>query len=228
MKLSPDETRVLGVLIEKAITTPDQYPLSINGLTTGCNQKTNREPVTNFSEVEVQDLVDSLTKKNLVSEVRVGSRVAKYQHRFYGSDFSAFKFNTREASVICTLFLRGPQTAGELRTRTNRLCEFEDVQHTEATLQSLVEYSGGPYVVKLEREPGRRENRYAHLFCGEAEGLDVADTEAAAPAPSSISSSSPEGEAASEQLEERIALLELIVEDLQAQINALKIQGTQE
>ncbi len=221
MKLTHDESRVLGVLIEKAITTPDQYPLSLNGLTTGCNQKTNRDPVSSFSETEVQELLDSLTKKNLVSEVRIGSRVAKFQHRFSGTEFSEYKFNSRQVAVLCTLFLRGPQTAGELRTRTSRLCEFNDVQQAEATLESLIEHAGGPYVVKLEREPGRRENRYAHLFCGDVaeQGFEQAPVSEQRVA---------EAPAGGSDLEERICMLELVVEDLQSQIDELKTQIRQE
>lgn len=217
MKLSPEEARVIGVLIEKAVTTPDQYPLSLNGLTTGCNQKTNREPVMNLSEGDVQDALDSLMAKNLVSEVRFGGRVPKYQHRFAGSEFSAFKFNAQQTGVLCMLFLRGPQTPGELRTRTGRLCTFTDVQQTEACLAQLEEAPGGPFVQKLEREPGRRECRYIHLFGDPEEAAALAE----AAANQSAETATPDQSSTADLLE-RVALLEMTVEELEQRLSALE------
>lgn len=167
MELSLLETRLIGALIEKELTTPDQYPLSLNALTTACNQKSNREPVLNLSEVEVQDVVDALKQKNLVSEVLIGGRVPKYKHRFCNTEFSALHLNSQELGIVCVLFLRGPQTPGELRTRTNRLCKFDDSMHVERVLARLMEREDGPFVVRLEREAGKRESRYAHLFSGD-------------------------------------------------------------
>ena len=114
--------------------------------------------------------MDTLIKKHLVSRSSAASsRVDKYQHRIANTEFSEFKFNNRELGVICVLFLRGPQTPGELRGRTNRLCEFNDIQEVEDTLEQLRTREDGPFVVKLPREPGRRESRYAHLFSGEVD-----------------------------------------------------------
>ncbi|WP_185235461.1 YceH family protein [Teredinibacter franksiae] len=226
MKLSIHETRVLGVLMEKGITTPDQYPLSLNGLTTGCNQKTNREPVLSLSEADVQAAIDSLTEKSLVSEVRFGGRVAKYQHRFSGTEFSAFKFNAQQAGILSLLFLRGPQTPGELRTRANRICEFKDVQETEAALSGLMDISGGPFVVRLEREPGRRESRYAHLFCDEAaiKSLVSVSNSGASGTINEPQMTEPVGATVDAELNERVELLELIVEELQNTVADLKTQ----
>jgi uncharacterized protein YceH (UPF0502 family) len=167
LNLSLYETRVLGVLFEKERTTPDQYPLSLNALTLGCNQKSNREPVLNLEEPLVQETVDELIKKGLATEVVVGSRVRKFRQRFGNTEFSDFKLTLQEQSLLCVLFLRGPQTPGELRTRTNRLCDFVDVGEVEQVLQALIDHAGNPYVTKLPREPGKREHRYAHLFSGD-------------------------------------------------------------
>jgi uncharacterized protein YceH (UPF0502 family) len=170
IELTPNEARVIGSLIEKEITTPDQYPLSLSALTHACNQKSNRNPVLQLSEVEVQEIVDGLLKKHLVSDRSgFGSRVTKYQHRFCNSGFGSLVFSKQELGVLCVLLLRGPQTPGELRSRTNRLCEFSDVQETEAVLKALMEREDGPFMARLPREPGKRESRYMHLFCGEPE-----------------------------------------------------------
>ena len=219
MQLTALETRVLGVLMEKATTTPDQYPLSLNGLTTGCNQKTNRDPVLELSETEVQATLDSLIKKLLVSEVRFGSRIAKYQHRFANSEFSEYKFSPQEQALICVLFLRGAQTPGELRTRTNRLCSFDDVEQTEAVLKGLVAKGGGPYVASLARQPGRRESRYVHLFSGEPDLAALADNDTSAQV---TSAATPAAAEPSQELLDRIELLEAMVEELQARITALE------
>ncbi|MEQ1560844.1 MAG: DUF480 domain-containing protein [Methyloglobulus sp.] len=164
MNLNLNETRVVGCLIEKAITTPDQYPLSLNALVNACNQKSNRDPVLELKEITVQDTVDGLIKKFLVSR-GYGSRVTKYQHRFCNSEFGTLQLSEKATGIICELFLRGPQTPGELRNRTERLCKFEDVNEVEAELESLMTRDE-PLVAKLPREPGKRESRYAHLFSG--------------------------------------------------------------
>jgi uncharacterized protein YceH (UPF0502 family) len=164
MNLSLYETRVIGCLIEKAITTPDQYPLSLNALVNACNQKSNREPVLELKESTVQDIVDGLIKKYLVSRID-GNRVTKYQHRFCNTEFGVLQLSEKAIGIICELFLRGPQTPGELRNRTERLCKFDDVDEVEAELASLMARDE-PFVVKLAREPGKRESRYAHLFSG--------------------------------------------------------------
>ena len=166
INLSLHEARVIGALIEKELTTPDQYPLSLNALANACNQKSNREPVLDLDESTVQQTLDELMKKYLVSEKSAfGSRVTKYRHRF--TEFASLKFSAQELGIICVLLLRGPQTPGELRTRTARLCRFADVHEVEAVLQRLMEREDGPFVTRLSREAGKRESRYAHLFSGE-------------------------------------------------------------
>jgi uncharacterized protein len=164
MNLSLYETRIIGCLIEKAITTPDQYPLSLNALVNACNQKSNREPVLELNETDVRDVIDGLAKKSLVSRIE-GSRVIKYKHRFCNSEFGVLQLSARSTGIICELFMRGPQTPGELRNRTERLCKFDDVTEVEAELNSLMAREE-PLVTKLPREPGKRESRYAHLFSG--------------------------------------------------------------
>jgi uncharacterized protein YceH (UPF0502 family) len=140
IELSAVEARVIGCLIEKEITTPDQYPLSLNALTNACNQKTNREPVLELAESTVQQAVDSLMKKYLVSDKSAGygGRVTKYKHRFCNTEFGSLKFSKQELGILCVLLLRGPQTPGELRNRTNRLCEFTDAAAVETTLKGLM------------------------------------------------------------------------------------------
>jgi len=214
IQLTDIEARVIGCLIEKQVTTPDQYPLSLNSLTSACNQKSNREPVLNLSNSEVQQAVDELVKRRLVSEASgYGGRVAKYQHRFCNTEFGSLKFNSRELGVVCVLLLRGPQTPGELRTRSNRLCEFSDVGQVEATLQTLAEREDGPFVVRLPREPGRREARYAHLFSGEVNLEALAAAAAVSP-----------GHAAAAGAEARISQLEMDVAELRDELTALKQQ----
>jgi hypothetical protein len=139
-------------------------------LTHACNQKSSRDPVLQLSEVEVQEIIDGLIKKHLVSDRSgFGSRVTKYQHRFCNSGFGSLEFTAQELGVLCVLLLRGAQTPGELRSRTNRLCEFADMHETEAVLQGLMEREDGPFVARLPRDPGKRESRYMQLFCGEPE-----------------------------------------------------------
>jgi hypothetical protein len=158
---TPNEARVIGCLIEKEITTPDQYPLSLNALTNACNQKTNRDPVLELSETEVQQTIDSLMKKYMVSDKSAGygGRVTKYRHRFCNTEFGPLKFSAQELGTLCVMLLRGPQTPGELRTRTNRLCEFADAEAVESTLRALMTREDGPFVARLARAPGARESR---------------------------------------------------------------------
>ncbi len=208
ISLSFPETRVLGALIEKEITTPDQYPLTLNSLTNACNQKSNREPVVSYEESEVQQATDSLIAKRLVTaQSGFGSRVQKYQHRFCNTEFSNLRFSEQELAILCVLFLRAAQTPGELRSRTNRLCSFTDVKEVEAVLDNLAVRADGPFVRKLPREAGKRESRYVHLFCDEqGEAVDVSDN----------------GEHSSrESLEIRVDVLEEQVRQLQAQIAAM-------
>lgn len=165
--LTPIEARVIGSLIEKALTTPDQYPLSLNSLTLACNQKSNREPVMELLEAHVQNTLDALVKKHLVSPISaMGSRVVKYQHRFCNTQFSELQLSPGELAVVCVLLLRGWQTPGELRTRTQRMHDFNDVLDVEKVLHQMMGRNP-PLVTKLDREPGKREHRYAHLFGGD-------------------------------------------------------------
>jgi uncharacterized protein YceH (UPF0502 family) len=218
IQLTLHETRVLGCLIEKEITTPEQYPLSLNALTNACNQKSNRDPVLEMAEASVQQIVDDLVRRHQVNEHGgFGSRVPKYQHRFCNTNYGTLKFSPQELGIICELFLRGPQTPGELRSRASRLCRFSDVTEVEAALDQLAQREDGPFVVRLPREPGKRESRYAHLFSGEVAGateqediLGQADT-----------GKPPAGSGRVEQLEQRVADLEAEVAALKTRIDTL-------
>src|SRR5918992_1449728 len=159
--LSLLECRVLGVLIEKERTVPDSYPLTLNALVTGCNQKTSREPIINASESEVQAAVDSLKSMSLVIESS-GGRVARYTHNFE----RVLQVPRQASALLAVLMLRGPQTAGELRINCERLHAFTDISAVEAFLHELAERPAGALVVELARQPGSRENRWAHLLSG--------------------------------------------------------------
>ena len=173
--LTPWEARVIGCLLEKQRTTPEHYPLSLNALTNACNQKSSRDPVLTLDEATVQDTVDALMKKHYVVEKSgFSSRVTKYQHRFCNSEFGPLQFSEQELGIVCVLLLRGPQTPGELRTRTERLCKFQDTREVESTLVQLMQRDDGPFVTKLAREPGKRENRFAHLFGDDIEMSETA------------------------------------------------------
>ncbi len=171
IELSMVEARVIGCLLEKEATTPDQYPLSLNSLTNACNQKSNREPVMTLSEAEVLDAVDALISRRLVNdESSFNSRVSKYQHRFCNTEFGDLQFTEQEKGIVCCMLLRGAQTPGEIRTRTNRLCQFSDVKQAETVLEKLAEGdSDSALVVKLPREAGKRESRYMHQFSGKVD-----------------------------------------------------------
>ncbi|MEQ9928871.1 YceH family protein [Pectobacterium parvum] len=206
-QLDAREARVIGCMLEKQITTPDQYPMSLNGITTACNQKTNREPVMELSESEVQQTLDLLVKKHFLRTLSgFGNRVMKYEHRFCNSEFGDLKLSPAEVALVTTLLLRGPQTPGELRTRAARLYEFSDVGEAESTLEHLQQREDGPFVVRLAREAGKRESRYQHLFSGEA-------SDVAAPEVDSGSDHSP--------LAERVEALEKEVAELKRQLAAL-------
>ncbi|WP_394255927.1 YceH family protein [Vibrio harveyi] len=209
VELTAIEARVIGCLIEKEVTTPDQYPLSLNALTNACNQKSNREPVMSLSEADVLDAVDALIERRLVSdESGFNSRVSKYQHRFCNTEFGDLQLTEQEKGIVCCMLLRGAQTPGEIRTRTNRLATFNDVKEVENVLEHLASEEKGPLVVKLPREAGKRESRYMHLFCGE---VDISELAVASAAPSSAGS-------------ERISQLEQEVAELRAELTALKGQ----
>lgn len=209
IELTALEARVIGCLIEKQVTTPDQYPLSLNALTNACNQKSNRDPVLDLDERAVQQLLDGLVRKHLVIDRSgYGSRVPKYQHVFCNTEFGSLKFTPLETAIVCELLVRGPQTPGELRTRASRMSEVGDVSQVDATLQGLMTRSDGPFVVRLAREAGRRDSRYAHLFSG----------------PVAEATTEPEATAQSRGPDEgdRLTRLELLVEQLTREVAELR------
>jgi len=173
-ELSLLEARALGVLVEKAHTVPDSYPLSLNSLVSGCNQKTARDPVINATEAEVQVAVDALKTLSLAFESS-GSRVSRYEHNMG----RALALPSQSVALLAVLMLRGPQTSAELRMNSERLHRFADVSSVEAFLAELSERSaekGGPLVVKLPRAPGAREARWAHLLCGAVDTASLASS----------------------------------------------------
>jgi uncharacterized protein len=210
IELDPLEARVIGCMLEKQITTPDQYPLSLNALVSACNQKSNRDPVMTLDEPTVQRTLDGLSRKHLVLERSgFGSRVPKYQHLFCNTEYGSLKFSAQELAIVCELLLRGPQTPGELRSRAGRMASFNDVSEVEAALQALLERESGPLVARLPREPGRRESRYMQLFGGEAPPAAVAERATA-------------DDAAGEALADRVARLEEEVRQLRSELDELK------
>jgi uncharacterized protein len=221
--LSILEARLIGSLIEKAITTPDQYPLSLNALVNACNQKSNREPVLSLDERSVQESVEGLVKKHLVLEKSgFGSRVPKYQHRFCNTGFGTFEFTPVQTAIICELLLRGPQTPGELRTRVARMAEVRDPAEVDSALEDLATRPDGPFVKQLPREAGRRDSRYAHLFSGE-DHFPVATEaeEAAEPQTTALAAESRSPlQARVTTLEEQVATLRQELEDLRSSIKS--------
>lgn len=206
-QLTAHEARVIGCLLEKQVTTPEQYPLSVNALTLACNQKTNREPVMSLSESDVQDLLDHLVKRHYLRTVSgFGNRVTKYEQRFCNSEFGDLKLSAGEVALITTLLLRGAQTPGELRSRGQRMHEFADTAEVETTLENLAERDDGPYVARLPREPGKREHRFMHLFSGDVETPIAAD-DAVAPV--------------NDDLAARVEALEGEVEELKQRLDSL-------
>ncbi|OEI78110.1 YceH family protein [Enterobacter sp. ku-bf2] len=207
-QLNGTEARVIGCLLEKQVTTPEQYPLSVNAVTMACNQKTNREPVMNLSEHDVQDVLDALVKRHYLRTVSgFGNRVTKYEQRFCNSEFGDLKLSSAEVAVITTLLLRGAQTPGELRIRASRMHEFSDMQEVEQTLEGLAAREDGPYVVRLAREPGKRESRYMHLFSGDVD--------------TSVKSSATDMNAGDDDLVARVEALEDEVAGLKQRLDAL-------
>lgn len=204
-ELNDVEVRVLGSLVEKQVTTPEYYPLTLNALTLACNQKNNRSPVTSFSEETVAQALETLREKNL-AYVFYGStsRVPKYKHVLP----EVMHLSAPELAVICVLLLRGPQTPGELATRGFRLYEFSGLEEVEATLTSLMSREPDALVMRLPRQPGQKEARYAHLLSGEVT-VDV-EHETAAPTRS--------------RGNDRVAALEAEVETLKAEVGMLKTQ----
>jgi uncharacterized protein YceH (UPF0502 family) len=212
VELSLHEARVIGCLIEKQVSTPDQYPLSLNALVNACNQKSNRHPVLELGEREVQAVVDGLMRRQLVLEKSgFGSRVPKYQHLFCNTQFGSIRFSPQGTAIVCELLLRGPQTPGELRTHAARLAPLKDVSEVELELEELMTRPDGPFVARLPREPGRRESRYMHLFSGDAPPVVEAEPESAHPAA-----------AGSPSVLQRLAALEIEVAELRRELESLK------
>ncbi len=166
-ELNPIEARVLGCLIEKSIITPDLYPMTLNALTNACNQKSSREPVMALTPGEVQHTIRALEGKHLVrTDENFKSRTEKYTQRFCNTRYSSLQFDGAQVAVICLLLLRGPQTPGELKSRSGRLHDFAQNADVQAALDSLIDREGEPLLVKLPRTSGRKDSEYMHLFSG--------------------------------------------------------------
>ncbi len=212
--LTDVEVRVLGSLVEKDATTPDYYPLSLNALVNACNQKSNRDPFMTLDENAVRDALTSLQEKRLAGPVNsADSRVTKYEHRMQ----EVFNFSRGENAVLCVLLLRGPQTPGELRGRTERMHRFNDLDEVQFALQRLMQRE--PSLAKvLPRQPGTKESRYVHLLSEDVEGVP-----SFAPVHSAASEVSPDSERV-ERLEEKVAMLQREVEDLKQQFATFRKQ----
>ena len=211
-QLDEKEARVIGCLIEKSITTPDQYPLTLNALTNACNQKSSRDPVMSLTQGEVQHTVRALEAKHLVrTEENFKSRAEKYSQRFCNTRYRELQLEPAEVAVICLLLLRGPQTPGELRARSGRLHTFADNSDVVVTLDGLIAREADPLVVKLPRLPGRKDPEYMHLFYGPVDiDAHVAAASAARP------TSSARGGVA--ELAERVDKLEAELAELRAHL----------
>jgi uncharacterized protein len=208
--LNQVEARVLGALIEKQITTPSYYPLTLAALTAACNQKNNRNPATSLNEQDVARAILTLRDKHLAWETaEAGARVMKYSHNLS----QHFEFSDQQLAVVCELMLRGPQTSGELRTHCERMHPLGDIAQTEAVIQSLIDYPDSPLAAKLPREPGRRENRLTHLLCGEV----VLPPESLKPLPEPAT-------LAVRAENERLAALEDEVKNLRTEVDTLHRQ----
>jgi len=206
--LNDAEVRVLGSLMEKESTTPDYYPLSLNALVNACNQKSNRDPVMNLDEEAVRDALHSLNEKGLAGTTSTAeSRVTKYEHRIG----EAFNLNRQEYAVLCVLLLRGPQTPGELRGRTERLYRFDGLDQVQYALQLLMKREP-PLAKVLPRQPGTKEARYAHLLSGDVEAWQ------AEPAQESVVSANSADSERIARLEEKVASLEQEVSNLKQQV----------
>jgi uncharacterized protein len=228
--LTAIEARVLGCLVEKEITTPEYYPLSLNALVNACNQKSNREPVVNLDEDTVRHALRSLNDQALARSAGGDSRVAKFEHRVQ----EAFNFHRHEIAILCVLLLRGPQTPGELRTRTERMYHFEDLDGVQSALNLLMKREP-PLVKTLPRQPGTKESRYAHLLSGDLQPASANVTPQDAPTSSAAHSTSSAPSASSAaghgagperltRLEDEIAALKDEVADLHRQFAQFRKQ----
>jgi len=219
IRLTAIEARIIGSLIEKQITTPDQYPLSLNALVNACNQKSNREPFMQLDEATVRTAVDGLARRHMVVEKSgFGSRVPKYQQIFCNTEFGSLKFTPQETAIICELLLRGPQTPGELRSRVPRMAELPDPSVIESLLDALASRPEGALVQQLPREAGRRDSRWAQLF---EELPQIAEASPAGEAPAPAEPAAPRA-ANNADLAARVASLEQAVADLREQLAQLR------
>lgn len=210
--LTDVEARVLGCLVEKEITTPEYYPLSVNALVNACNQKSNRDPHMSLTENDIQQALRGLNVHGLARSGSTDSRVAKYEHRLADT----FNFTRPEAAILCELLLRGPQTPGELRSRAERMHPFDDLNLVHSTLNHLMEREP-PLVVLLPRQPGTKEARYSHLLCRLVETHEQSPVLCTTSAKSMQAAPGPEATPSTEQLEKKVAHLEKEVADLQRQ-----------
>jgi uncharacterized protein YceH (UPF0502 family) len=206
--LTPEELRVIGCLMEKAVITPDQYPLTLNALTNACNQKSSRDPVMALDQGMVARAARLLEEKALISSSEGKSNVVKYTQRMCNTLLSELQFTEAEYAVVCLLILRGPQTPGELRTRSGRLHTFDDNEDVKEALLALIDREGGPVVARLPRKSGRKDHEYMHLFAGGIES--VAEEIRAAEQSPSISHKSDR----ITELEARVGYLERALTDL--------------
>ncbi len=220
MTLTDIETRVLGSLIEKDITTPDYYPLSLNALVNACNQKNNRDPVMSLDEAAVRQALATLQEKRLAGPASgADSRVPKFEHRLQ----EVFNFDRREIAILCVLLLRGPQTPGELRSRTDRMYHFEALDDVVSTLDRLAQRDP-PLARMLPRQPGTKESRYTHLFSGEPPDLNLArgTSVGAGDTPAPVGTNSAANRLAA--LEEEVATLRQELSEVQQQLAAFREQ----
>jgi uncharacterized protein YceH (UPF0502 family) len=212
LTLTPVEARILGALIEKEITTPEYYPLSLNALTNACNQKSNRDPVLQLDESEIRGALNHLESQSLVRSI-AESRATKYEHRLQDE----FNFYRPEVAIICELLLRGPQTPGELRTRASRMHPFEDLESVLSALQRLSKREP-PMVTILPRQPGTKEARYAHLLS------DAPPAPAASVSSQSIEEPDEGQPETAAHADERVAVLTREVAELRAEVESLRAQ----
>jgi uncharacterized protein YceH (UPF0502 family) len=225
-ELTFEEARVLGCLIEKEATTPEYYPLTLNALASACNQKSNRDPVTAFDERTVVAALDGLRAKRYAVQIAVaGARVPKFKHSL---DVVLGPLSEAERGIVCVLLLRGAQTVGEIRTRSERIHTFPDLGRVEATLSDLISRERGPLVVMLPPGAVKRVKTFAHLLCGEVDGASTASRPVAAhvPEPASASSTmaarSPVPDQWREEIEDTIAALKQEIAELREEIDSLK------
>ena len=210
LDLSENECRVIGCLMEKSITTPDQYPLTLNALTNACNQKSSREPVMTLGQGIVQHTVRELESRHLVRlEENFSRGIEKYAQRFCNTSFSELQFDSAGFAIVCLLLLRGPQTPGELRARSGRLHAFADNNAVVEALATLIEHGNDPLAIQLPRTPGRKDSEYMHLFAGPID-IDAHAVKAAA----SMADKSSSSNDTLDELVQRVSELETEIEKL--------------